>query len=77
MAFITTFIYIKNYIAAPCPTAYVLTLFSQYLRETYAGVTQSIFLYFFYMSFQYIFSIELVGFCDAINNKGVKWGVRY
>ena len=47
--------------------------FSQYLREAFAGVTQ----FFFHMSYQYIFDIELVGFCDAINNNGVKWGFRY
>ena len=29
------------------------------------------------MSYQYIFDVELVGFCDAINNNGVKWGFRY
>ena len=49
-------------------------IFERNLRRRY---TIYFFIYFFYMSFQYIFSIELVGFCDAINNKGVKWGVRY
>ena len=29
------------------------------------------------MSYQYIFDIEIVGLCDVIHNKGVKWSFHY
>ena len=51
-----------------------LNAFLQYFRETYAGVTH---FFFIFMSYRYIFDIEVVGVCDAINNKVVKWGFRY
>ena len=35
------------------------------------------FFFFFRMPCWYIFYIELVGFCDVINIKGVKWVFRY
>ena len=54
----------------------VVGWFSQYSRETDAGVTQY-FLVLSYMLYQYIFDIELMGFHDAININGVKWVFHY
>ena len=36
-----------------------------------------VFPYTIFFSYHYIFDIELVGFCDAINAKSVKWGFHY